>query len=155
MAQIQHIEKTNNETGNQIDVVGDVLVDENKKIILFKRSKFQQHYPNHYEFPGGKVKHNETTKEALIRELREEINIEVQEEDIIPFENNTRLFKTIRLSLFIVMQWKNIIKINEEIHENMIKIDYSNLNDINNLIQNDKTFINTIQKFMQTEFRDY
>ena len=67
------------------------------------------------------------------------------------YQNNTHSFKTMQLSSFIVMKWKNVIKINEEINENVIKIDYSSLNDVNNLIENDKTFIRTKQKFMQTE----
>ena len=126
-----------------------------KKILLFRRSKIVRHFPDCYEFPGGKLKDNETKKQALIRELKEEINIEVQEKDIISFKNNNGLFKNIELSLFFVIKWRNSIQINEKIHSEMIKISHQDLNYVNDLIENDKNFISSIQRFMNIEYKRY
>ena len=147
--------ESSQELSDHIIVVGAILVDEDEKIFLFKRSKTVKHFPNLYEFPGGKLSDNETKKQALIRELKEEINIEVQDKDVISFKNNKGLFKNIELSLFFIIKWKNSIQINEKIHSKMIKINHQDLHYVNDLIENDKTFISAIQRFMYTEYKRY
>ena len=59
-----------------INVAVGVLIDSNKKILLAQRSKSRT-WAGWWEFPGGKLEKNETPKEALTRELKEEIDIDV------------------------------------------------------------------------------
>ena len=60
--------------------VGGVILS-GRKVLLVQRSK----PPNKgsWAIPGGKVEYGETLKEALIREMKEELNIEVQPKDLI------------------------------------------------------------------------
>lgn len=52
------------------------------KILCMQRSKGKYDYLSYkYEFPGGKVEPGETSVEALQRELREEIALEVEVKD--------------------------------------------------------------------------
>ncbi len=50
------------------------LIDEDGKILLAKRPEGKT-MAGLWEFPGGKIDEGETPKEALVRELREELGI--------------------------------------------------------------------------------
>lgn len=58
-----------------IHVVGAIIV-ENGKILCAQRGNGKS-LPNLWEFPGGKIEKGETPQEALLRELEEELMIEV------------------------------------------------------------------------------
>jgi mutator protein MutT len=57
-----------------INVVAAIIVKQNT--ILAARRKPGLHLVGYWEFPGGKVESNEPPEAALIRELKEEFNIE-------------------------------------------------------------------------------
>lgn len=59
-----------------INVVAAILKKDNK--ILIAKKKQGKPLAGYWEFPGGKVEKQETQEEALIRELKEEMNIEIQ-----------------------------------------------------------------------------
>ena len=63
---------------NQIKVIVGGLIYQNKKILICQRKEEGDH-PLKWEFPGGKVKELEDNQEALSRELKEELNIEINE----------------------------------------------------------------------------
>lgn len=56
-----------------IEVVCGILKNDEGYLIA-KRGKGI--HENIWEFPGGKVEHNETNEEAIIRELKEELNLD-------------------------------------------------------------------------------
>ena len=59
----------------EIDVVAAVLKD-NKNFLIAKRS-CNQSFPSKWEFPGGKVEKGESFQNALIREIKEELNVKI------------------------------------------------------------------------------
>lgn len=135
-----------------IRVVGAVLNDKNY-IILAKRAYNSRNFPNLFEFPGGKIEHNETPQEALIRELNEELNIIVNKKDIYAFEGNQHSHtieksgKVIHLTLFIVKKWQGNIQIKENIHDEIAYIDIKKLHTFKGLIPGDETCISAIQNY--------
>ena len=61
----------------EIKVVAAIIQKENK-ILATKRGYGE--FINMWEFPGGKIEPGETKEEALIREIKEELNIEINVE---------------------------------------------------------------------------
>jgi len=70
-----------------IEVVAAVIYKGNK-ILCVKRGKHKFDYISlKFEFPGGKIELGETKEEALLREIKEELdmNIEIQKEFLTVF----------------------------------------------------------------------
>ena len=66
------------------NVVAAVIRKNNKYLIVQRNRK--KHLGLKWEFPGGKVKENETFEEALLREIKEELNIIINLHDKITEE---------------------------------------------------------------------
>lgn len=58
----------------EIKVVAAIIQKENK-ILATKRGCGE--FINMWEFPGGKIESGETKEQALVREIKEELNIEI------------------------------------------------------------------------------
>lgn len=58
----------------EIKVVAAIIKNEDK-ILATKRGYGE--FINMWEFPGGKIESGETKKQALVREIKEELNIEI------------------------------------------------------------------------------
>lgn len=63
-----------------VHVVGAIIENENDEIFCAQRSP-NMSLPNYWEFPGGKIEKGESPQEALVREIKEELNctIDVKE----------------------------------------------------------------------------
>lgn len=60
-----------------INVVAAVIKDENGKILITQRN-LQKSQGGLWEFPGGKIEPNETKENAIVREIKEELDIDIQ-----------------------------------------------------------------------------
>lgn len=132
-----------------IAVVGAVLINDKNNIVLFQRAA-NKSFGGQFEFPGGKIETGESEKEALIRELKEELNINVDVEDVLDFKGNSKQLSQIVLTLFIISKWKNKFIIDSTIHSSKKIVNIKNLKKVNNLVENDKHFIKDIEKYFQT-----
>ena len=52
------------------------IIEKNGRYLIAKRNK-DAHIEECWEFPGGKIEENETPEECLIREIKEELNIDI------------------------------------------------------------------------------
>jgi 8-oxo-dGTP diphosphatase len=88
-----------------IEVAAAVLQRPDGSFLLAQRPE-DKIWAGYWEFPGGKVEMGETARDALDRELREELGIEV----VTAYRWITRVFTyphaTVRLSFFRVTEWR-------------------------------------------------
>ena len=82
------------------------LIDDENKILIGKRPE-GKNFEKLWEFPGGKVKKNETLEQALIRETKEEINVNLKMNCIAPLAFSTYYNQHINIIilLFISRKW--------------------------------------------------
>lgn len=61
------------------DTVRAIILTEDEKSVclLYRRKKEHGEIKTYYAFPGGKIKENETIEEALIREIKEELSVDI------------------------------------------------------------------------------
>ncbi len=86
---------------------GIILKD--KKILLIKRSNYTKVYPDFWACPGGRAEPNETAEQNVIREVKEEVNL-----DFTPTEILTNATWQNRFLYRFLGTWSGSIKIQEE-----------------------------------------
>ncbi|WP_439558153.1 (deoxy)nucleoside triphosphate pyrophosphohydrolase [Dyadobacter sp.] len=76
------------------------VIEHNGKVLAGQRSALLS-FPLKWEFPGGKVEQNESDEEALVREIREELNVEIDILDRLPVTTKDQGWREIILVPFI------------------------------------------------------
>lgn len=83
-----------------VNVVGAAIIKDCKYLIAKRSAK--QGLENKYEFPGGKIKKDETPEEALKREIKEELDLDIKIKGLIDVSSryNNSKDKIINLSVY-------------------------------------------------------
>ena len=55
-----------------------IIIEDNKLLVFFRRKLVDNKYITYYAIPGGHVEDNETLEETVIRELKEEMNLDIE-----------------------------------------------------------------------------
>lgn len=114
------------------------IIKYKKKYIIAQRSKTKKEYPLCWELPGGKCEINESIDQCLIRELKEELNLDVKFEKCIYIR--IKYLNKYDLYYCLCSTKKKNIKLNNEI-ENYKIVNKDELLNFN-FIPGDKTVIN-------------
>ena len=75
------------------------LVNEDDEVLIGKRPN-SKIFPGYWEFPGGKIHENETPEQAIIREVEEEIGIDINSSCLAPLSFSTYNSKSLNLFCF-------------------------------------------------------
>ena len=87
-------------------IVACGLIDPDGRVLIAQRPP-KKAMAGLWEFPGGKVESQERPEEALIRELKEELGIAVQEPCLAPFTFASHMYPDFHLlmPLFVCRRW--------------------------------------------------
>ena len=82
-----------------INVVGAIIEDSNKNILCALRSPIMA-LSDLWEFPGGKVEQNESLEDAVVREIKEELDCIIEPIEI--FRENRHEYERIVVNLITI-----------------------------------------------------
>ncbi len=88
-------------------VAACALVDGDSRVLLARRPEGKA-MAGLWEFPGGKLEPDETPEQALIRELREELGVDVSETCLAPFAFASHAYPHFHLlmPLYVCRRWR-------------------------------------------------
>lgn len=91
-------------------VAAVIMIDIDGRILLAQRPDGKS-MAGLWEFPGGKIEAGETPERALIRELNEELNIDVTEACLAPFVFASHSYEDFHLLMptFLCRRWDGIL----------------------------------------------
>jgi 8-oxo-dGTP diphosphatase len=94
-----------------LTVVAVALVDADGRVLLAQRPEGKA-MAGLWEFPGGKLHAGESPEAALIRELKEEIDIDVTEACLAPFTFASHRYESFHLlmPLYVCRRWKGTMR---------------------------------------------
>lgn len=95
-------------------VVAGVLTRDDGTVLFVQRPPTSKHFAGCWEIPGGKVEPGESGPQALVRELREELGVDVPQpgEDMLLCRTLVHLGGTsvIRLDAYRVDEWNGTVR---------------------------------------------
>lgn len=91
-------------------VVAAALIDADNRVLVARRPEGKT-LAGLWEFPGGKLDAGERPEQALIRELREELGIEVKEPCLAPLTFASHAYEDFHLlmPLFVCRRWEGFV----------------------------------------------
>lgn len=126
-----------------INVVAAIIVDKDK---IFATQRGYGEFKGGWEFPGGKVEPNETKEQAIVREIKEELDTTIEVKDY--FDTIEYDYDTFHLSMdcFICSVKEGNLVLKE--HEAAKWLSKENLNSVN-WLPADISIIEKIKSYLE------
>ena len=96
-------------------VAAVALVDADGRVLIARRPEGKP-MAGLWEFPGGKVETGERPETALLRELKEELDIDVSEACLAPLTFASHAYPDFHLlmPLYVCRRWQGVVKAREK-----------------------------------------
>jgi 8-oxo-dGTP diphosphatase len=88
-----------------VHVAVGVIINHHGQVLISRRTA-AQHQGNKWEFPGGKVEAGETSRQALCREIREELGLDIQSACFLTTITHRYPDKNVQLDVYEVRDWQ-------------------------------------------------
>lgn len=124
------------------------VIEHEGKVLAAQRSK-DFSFPLKWEFPGGKQEYDESDEETLFREIREELNVDIEILDKLPETSKDQGWREIILVPFVCALRSDTITLTE--HEQILWLDPSELSELDwteadlDVIVNYKNYLRSYQ----------
>ena len=94
-----------------VTVVAVAIVDVDGRILISQRPRGKP-MAGLWEFPGGKIEIGESPEKALIREIKEELNIDVSDRCLAPFTFASHKYEDFHLlmPLYVCRVWEGNVE---------------------------------------------
>jgi len=128
--------------GTKVQRIAAGVVFKDSKVLICQRSE-EGSFPLKWEFPGGKIEPGESSKEALRRELVEELAIDITiEEELLSYEYIYPGGFTVHLTFFLVTDF-----VPEPINLQFNQIDWAEIDSLDDydFLEGDQSLINLLQ----------
>ncbi len=93
-------------------VTAAALYDSSGRVLICQRPAHKQ-LGGLWEFPGGKVEPNEAPELALVRELKEDLDLTVEPDALDPYAFASHAYPDFHLlmPLYVVTRWQGVVKL--------------------------------------------
>ncbi len=140
------------EINKRIQVVGAIIFERSEattrtgKNLLLVQRKAGDVGEGLWEFPGGKIEHRETSQQAIIREIEEELNLKINIIDSLGKLSHSYPNITIDLEIFVTKIESGEIILREHQNKKWIK---PNEVIITELLEADRPFVQRLLNYLK------
>lgn len=113
------------------------IINSDNKILIQKRSKQKNLYPNVWAMTGGAVILGENSKETIVREAKEELNIDINQDELT-FISKIKI-DSLWVDIYVLKHDYDIDKMKLQ-EEEVIDVKWATWKEIDNLV-NERNFI--------------
>lgn len=124
-----------------------ILLDTENNVLVADRPSYKKIMPGYWEFPGGKLKKNETPEQAAKRELVEELGIKTGKLEPLTFISENRKGYYIIVYVFLCRKWNGKAAGIEG--QNIKWVSIKNLHKIKKMLPSNKPIIPFVKSYLQ------
>jgi len=93
----------------RIEVAVGIVFDEKNRVLVGQRTVKDQYFEK-WEFPGGKLESHESAEDALIREFKEEVGIDVFSPKYLMQVDHDYPDRQVSLTVFTISDYRGQVK---------------------------------------------